>query len=71
MGQPPRLSTGRYKETWTPDKGDSFESVGNCGKLGYRIVELLGEFLVTRELAPDGQERDHLLQILLRELSAT
>jgi hypothetical protein len=27
-----RLSTGRYKETWTPDKGDSFESVGNCYK---------------------------------------
>jgi hypothetical protein len=25
-----RLSTGRYKETWTPDKGDAFESVGNC-----------------------------------------
>jgi len=27
-----RLSTGRYKETWTPDKGDPFESVGNCYK---------------------------------------
>lgn len=27
-----RLSTGRYKETWTPDKGDAFESVGNCYK---------------------------------------
>lgn len=25
-----RLSTGRYKETWTPDKGDAFGSVGNC-----------------------------------------
>jgi hypothetical protein len=27
-----RLSTGRYKETWTPSKGDAFESVGNCYK---------------------------------------
>lgn len=27
-----RLSTGRYKETWTPDKGEPFESVGNCYK---------------------------------------
>ncbi len=27
-----RLSTGRYKETWTPDKGESMESVGNCYK---------------------------------------
>lgn len=27
-----RLSTGRYKETWTPDKGEAFESVGNCYK---------------------------------------
>ena len=27
-----RLSTGRYKETWTPDKGDPMESVGNCYK---------------------------------------
>jgi len=27
-----RLSTGRYKETWTPDKGDAFSSVGNCYK---------------------------------------
>jgi hypothetical protein len=25
-----RLSTGRYKETWTPDKGEAMESVGNC-----------------------------------------
>lgn len=27
-----RLSTGRYKETWTPDKGEAMESVGNCYK---------------------------------------
>ncbi|MGB2636294.1 MAG: hypothetical protein WAM58_20355, partial [Candidatus Acidiferrum sp.] len=27
-----RLSTGRYKETWTPDKGEVMESVGNCYK---------------------------------------
>jgi len=27
-----RLSTGRYKETWTPDKGEAFASVGNCYK---------------------------------------
>jgi len=27
-----RLSTGRYKETWTPDKSDPIESVGNCYK---------------------------------------
>jgi len=27
-----RLSTGRYKETWTPDKGEAFSSVGNCYK---------------------------------------
>jgi len=27
-----RLSTGRYKETWTPDKGEPIESVGNCDK---------------------------------------
>jgi hypothetical protein len=27
-----RLSTGRYKETWTTDKGDVMESVGNCYK---------------------------------------
>jgi hypothetical protein len=25
-----RLSTGRYTETWTPDKGDAMKSVGNC-----------------------------------------
>lgn len=27
-----RLSTGRYKEVWTPDKGEPMESVGNCYK---------------------------------------
>jgi hypothetical protein len=27
-----RLSTGRYKETWTTDKGAAYESVGNCYK---------------------------------------
>lgn len=27
-----RLSTGRYKEIWTPDKGEPIESVGNCYK---------------------------------------
>jgi hypothetical protein len=27
-----RLSTGRYKERWTPDKGEAMESVGNCYK---------------------------------------
>jgi len=27
-----RLSTGWYKETWTPDKGEPLESVGNCYK---------------------------------------
>lgn len=32
-----RLSTGRYKETWTPDKGEPFESVGNC----YKAKELV------------------------------
>jgi hypothetical protein len=32
-----RLSTGRYKETWTPDKGEPFESVGNC----YRTKEFI------------------------------
>jgi hypothetical protein len=33
-----RLSTGRYKETWTPDKGEPFESVGNC----YKAKEFIG-----------------------------
>jgi hypothetical protein len=32
-----RLSTGRYKETWTPDKGEGFSSVGNC----YRAKEFV------------------------------
>jgi len=32
-----RLSTGRYKETWTPDKGEAFSSVGNC----YRVKEFI------------------------------
>jgi hypothetical protein len=32
-----RLSTGRYKETWTPDKGEPFESFGNC----YRAKEFV------------------------------
>jgi hypothetical protein len=27
-----RLSTGRYKETWTPDRAETIESVGNCYK---------------------------------------
>ena len=27
-----RLSTGRYKETWTPDKSEPIDSVGNCYK---------------------------------------
>jgi len=33
-----RLSTGRYKETWTPAKNETFESVGNC----YKAKEFIG-----------------------------
>ena len=39
-----RLSTGRYKETWTPDKGEAFESVGNC----YKPKEFIGTALVKK-----------------------